>query len=1103
MMTMQSNHQWAARQILSWLLAILFAAILSACGGGGGGPPSPTTNPPPINPPPPPPPPGPPKSGDTFGVSPTDLVSMTAPAYQNQIKSSWGINAVQANWAHWATCLNPPCDSNNKYLRGKGVTVALVDEGVQFNHPDLVSALITTGKNAPMRSITLSLVSKSNSSLTINLILHKQYAAKNYTITLTGAPALTIFADFDKPTQTLIAQTMIISGEERTMTATITIGGPVILTAGENIIANDFSKHQPLFSGFRGITIDTINGFDFVGCGRDKTPPMPPCLLPIFPYTPAAYTLIGDSRQLVESHGTHVGGIIVGGINSARVFAVEKNGTPATLTIGMAGVAPEAKILPIKLLGGEGTPQDYRLELEEAFDYAIANSAFVANNSYGQGPALFKISVTTSIVVQIYENATVYGHKITVTALGPDDDYPSITVTSGFIWIEMPALYEGTSTMNADGTETLLNISIAAKSRELNIYQEAITSNSGMLLVFAQGNDGWNSETGVIRTCVNDPTNSFHCIGGGGIRATLGITLSLHDLNRPTVYGIFGVTFALKGSAVLASVTENQMEAVQAIPATNALLASNWLNVVAVDANTVIAHFSNGCGSTEDFCLAAPGVSVWSAVPYRFPGDFIPSPSAEITSTLHNFYNRFNGTSGAAPFVTGAAALIKGAFPNLNPATVAAILKDSADGLGTTCSHEDGSTQSKLTMCVDDVYGHGMLNVSAAFDPGITMKVGNTELSFPLRDIRINLSPAFGQAAWRHQSFRIGAIDRYGRAYPAIVDFDSGIILAKPAPGGAVIDRVYASPLSQSRAAPYFPSAADALFAINHQETNANKRIIFSVRQQGNTAHREAQMDFAGGKLAWRHSNGAPASTSEHSADDFWTMPVAGTSHNRHRLSYAITTPFSHHTKMHFAHESGDNFQQTGLRVAYAADAWQLYGEGGIIGEDDKILGATFGGGLNVDKSATAYQRIGAHWRPFGASNNDAALYASYARTDSKAKTSGLLRSLSAASDEFAAGLRWQNWQVRYLRPLAVVGGRMNLSVIDGYANNDYHISDISFDLSAQKRREQIIGLMYQNDSTWHDGMRYGLAVNHTQNAAAKNHIGNALGFSAALHFEF
>lgn len=89
--------------------------------------------------------------------------------------------------------------------------------------------------------------------------------------------------------------------------------------------------------------IDDLNGWDFMGAGDN------------------------DPNDLVDGHGTHVAGTI----------AAAKNGT------GVTGVAPDAKIMPVRVFDENTTLDDptFNARLVRGIDYAIDNGANVINLS--------------------------------------------------------------------------------------------------------------------------------------------------------------------------------------------------------------------------------------------------------------------------------------------------------------------------------------------------------------------------------------------------------------------------------------------------------------------------------------------------------------------------------------------------------------------------------------------------------------------------------------------------------------------------------------------------------------------------------------------------
>jgi subtilase-type serine protease len=130
-------------------------------------------------------------------------------------------------------------------------------------------------------------------------------------------------------------------------------------------------------------------------------------------------------------------------------------------------------------------------------------------------------------------------------------------------------------------------------------------------------------------------------------------------------------------------------------------LQAGWLAVVAVDSSGVITAYSNRCGVSAAWCLAAPG-----------GGD---SQAADgIYSTYNNGgYTRLSGTSMAAPLVSGAIAGLKSMFPNLSYQDIAARLLTTANRTG--------------IYATSATYGQGLMDLEAASNPvgGLSLPTGS------------------------------------------------------------------------------------------------------------------------------------------------------------------------------------------------------------------------------------------------------------------------------------------------------------------------------------------------------------------------------------------
>jgi hypothetical protein len=180
-----------------------------------------------------------------------------------------------------------------------------------------------------------------------------------------------------------------------------------------------------------------------------------------------------------------------------------------------------------------------------------------------------------------------------------------------------------------------------------------------------------------------------------------------------------------------------------ALIATDAVARGQVIVAGAYDTSRTIADFSNRAGSTASVYLTALGKDVRA---------FDQNGTAMI----------YAGTSFSAPYVSGAAALLAQAFPNLTGAQIVQLLFDSADDLGAAGT--------------DPIYGRGGLNIGKAFAPRGGLSLAGSTVPVDLSATSMTLSPAMGDAAQKG----MGAIvlDGFSRAYA--VDFARSIQRAQP-----------------------------------------------------------------------------------------------------------------------------------------------------------------------------------------------------------------------------------------------------------------------------------------------------------------------------------
>jgi hypothetical protein len=181
-------------------------------------------------------------------------------------------------------------------------------------------------------------------------------------------------------------------------------------------------------------------------------------------------------------------------------------------------------------------------------------------------------------------------------------------------------------------------------------------------------------------------------------------------------------------------------------PFAQALLANgNGLVIIStsVDDKNVISNFSNRAGASQNSVLSALG----DAVCCVYEND-----SLKITvRDGSNFVSLYAGTSFSAPQISGAAALLAQAFPNLTGQQIVNLLLSSARDAG------DVGT--------DATYGRGILDIGRAFAPTGTTSLAGSNILVPLGGNGGTTSGPMGDAAGKAAPVEAIILDSYGRAY--------------------------------------------------------------------------------------------------------------------------------------------------------------------------------------------------------------------------------------------------------------------------------------------------------------------------------------------------
>ena len=261
---------------------------------------------------------------------------------------------------------------------------------------------------------------------------------------------------------------------------------------------------------------------------------------------------------------------------------------------------------------------------------------------------------------------------------------------------------------------------------ELNAWKTAVQTT---VVVFANGNDGQNNVNGRMDAW---SSNAGAASGSTAHADYLGYLSTSAETNQNLP--------SWRGSYFLSDPD----------------LAGKWLTVVALNENDAITSYSNGCGVAKNYCISAPGGEL------NFGRDVgIYSTVNQGDSSETGDYAYKQGTSMAAPVVSGTIAILKEQFPNLTPSQLVDLLISTATDLGAAG--------------VDEVYGVGKINLGSAATPqGGTSVVGFSGNAIPNShnsSTYISLSPIFNYV--QPESITLGVFDKYKRAYEWVPQIES------------------------------------------------------------------------------------------------------------------------------------------------------------------------------------------------------------------------------------------------------------------------------------------------------------------------------------------
>jgi hypothetical protein len=464
-----------------------------------------------------------------------------------------------------------------------------------------------------------------------------------------------------------------------------------------------------------------------------------------------------------------------------------------------------------------------------------------------------------------------------------------------------------------------------------------------------------------------------------------------------------------------------------------ASVAGHVIAVGSVNASNVISSFSNRAGAAKDYFMVANGENV-------------------ATTTIGGGSVSASGTSFAAPKVSNAVAAILEHAPYLTAAQVVQILFNTATDLGAAG--------------VDEIYGHGLLNLTAALQPqgslavpaGSTVTSGGTSLTAS----SLSLGSAFGGSLAR--SAALGntiALDDYGRAYAVNL---AGQVASQTSATRGVLNawmKTQHQSVSGTQAKTAFGNfTATILEDEVHPEflqptdgTASNRTVKLSL--QSNLTETTQLTATHGYGLSNQLGLTSDARTPLLGKDTL-TSPYLQMSENgsavvtAHKLGNGFTAKvgfgYSDETQTRLMDGSADRTGQTpktsvASEIAYKTSGGSEVGmHYGAVVEQDSVLGSTGNGALSLGSGGQT-QFVGTHASlALSTGLTLTATYDTGITTASNFQSGGVVTGMSGLrADAFSLGVTQRDafqdgdrLTMAVSRPLKIVSGSANLNVATG-----------------------------------------------------------------------
>ncbi len=378
------------------------------------------------------------------------------------------------------------------------------------------------------------------------------------------------------------------------------------------------------------------------------------------------------------------------------------------------------------------------ITFSEQWQVSDSDSDTYRTSEYNSSTGLDLINAAEAYAVLDKNSKTVAGSGVAIAIIDTGVQTDHAEIATNYDSASSFDIYNS-DTDPSDGDDHGTQVASVAAGAKSGGGMHGVAYDSSIVAVKVFDDYGSNSSTGYVASGIS------YVAAIADVKDIKVINLSLGGDSDDSSLSLKSALLEAKSADILSIIATGNSSASQpkypAYYAANSSLSGYVLAVGAVDSTSTIASFSNSCGDAKNYCLVAPGVSIYGA-------------------GINDSYITMSGTSQATPHVSGAAAVIRAAWPHLTAAQTAQILLQSATDLG-----DSG---------VDSVYGHGLLNLYQAVqyqgDDILSYGSSSISLGYKVSQSSFAVDPIFGDALTSRVASKLSDaifLDSFGRDYKA------------------------------------------------------------------------------------------------------------------------------------------------------------------------------------------------------------------------------------------------------------------------------------------------------------------------------------------------